>query len=150
MLFGAVTRKKERVAPATVLSASSSVALRRSTVIGASRNAGSKIRLMLAMRAMVTKTSRLRRVAEDERRGHLARQPGGRVPGGRKVPRALDERLQLGLALARHGNLRAQLIAGGAELLVDVAIRRIQFGGELVLDERFVELTGGAETASAL
>src|SRR5213078_4358911 len=49
-VFGAVTRKNVRVAPATVFNASSSDAFRRSTVIGISRNTGSKMRLMLAKR----------------------------------------------------------------------------------------------------
>src|SRR5258705_4682696 len=44
------TRKNVRVAPATVFKASSSVAFRRSTLTGVSRNAASKIRLMLASR----------------------------------------------------------------------------------------------------
>ena len=51
-VFGAVTRKKVRVALATEPRASSSVAFLRSTVTGVSRNAESKIRLMLARRAI--------------------------------------------------------------------------------------------------
>ena len=58
-VFGAVTRKNVRVAPATVFKESSSEAFRRSSVIGVSRNSGSKIRLMFARRLMATKTSRL-------------------------------------------------------------------------------------------
>ncbi len=50
IVFGAVTRKNVRVAPAMVPSASSRVVLRKSTVTGASRNDESKIRLMLARR----------------------------------------------------------------------------------------------------
>src|SRR5215470_12459741 len=56
---GAVTRKNVRVAPATALSASSRLALRRSRVTGVSRNCGSKTRLMPPRRAMAVKTSRL-------------------------------------------------------------------------------------------
>ena len=52
IVLGAVTRKNVRVAADTAFSASSSVALRRSTVIGISRNVGSNVRLMSANRAM--------------------------------------------------------------------------------------------------
>ncbi len=58
-VFAAATRKNVRVAPATVLSASSRVVFRKSTVTGVSRNDESKIRLILARRAMAVKTSRL-------------------------------------------------------------------------------------------
>ena len=87
-------------------------------------------------------------VAEDQRRRHLhvLRQVEA---GRRQVARALDERLELGLALARDGDLRAQLVARRAQLLVDVAARRVQLGGELVFDERLVELADGREPAAA-
>ena len=138
-----------RVAPATVLSASSSDALRRSTVTGVSRNVGSKIRLMLASRAIAVKTSRLLASRKIERRRHLdvRRQVEARR---RQIARALDQRLELGLAFARDGDLGAQLVARRAQLLVDVAVGRVQLGGELVLDQRLIELAGGREAAAAL
>ncbi len=81
IVFGAVTRKKVRVAPATVLSASSSDALRRSTLISASRNAVSKMRLMFAKRAIVMNTSRLLASRKVSDAGIFT--PAGRsMPGG--------------------------------------------------------------------
>ena len=85
-VFGAVTRKKVRVAAATVLSASSSVEFRKSTLTGLSRNAGSKIRLMFAIRAMPTKTSRL--VASRKVRVAGMRTPCGRSRPGGGISRA--------------------------------------------------------------
>jgi len=83
IVFGAVTRKNVRVAPATVLSASSSEALRRSTVTGVSRNAESKMRLMLASREIAVNTSRLVASRKVSDAGILT--PVGRsMPGGGK------------------------------------------------------------------
>jgi hypothetical protein len=83
IVFGAVTRKNVRVAPATVFNASSSVAFRRSTVSGASRNAGSKMRLTPANRLMAVNTSRLPASRKVSDAGILT--PWGRSsPGGGK------------------------------------------------------------------
>ncbi len=62
----------------------------------------------------------------------------------------LDECLELCLAFARDSKFRSKLVTGDAQLLVDVAARRIQLRGELVLDQRLIVLAGCCEAAAAL
>ena len=77
-------------------------------------------------------------IAEDQGRRHL--HAGREVEARRRqVARAFDERLQLGLALARDGDSRAQLAARRSQLVVDFAVRRVQFGGDFVFGERLIE-----------
>ena len=126
-VFGAVTRKNVRVAPATVLE--------RVLERGVAQVDGDR---RLAERRVEDQADvgepRDRRedvaaagVAEDERRRHLdvLRQV---EPRRRQVARPLDERLQLGLAFARDRDLGAQLVARRPQLLVDVAAGRVQLG----------------------
>ena len=88
-VFGAVTRKNVRVAPATVFSASSSVALRRSTVTGVSRNAESKMMLMFAIRAIAVNTSRLAASRKVSVAGILTFCGRSRPGGGRSRARSM-------------------------------------------------------------
>ncbi len=76
------------------------------------------------------------------------RSGAGRGRGG-PGSRALDQGLELGLALAGHGHLGAQLVARGPQHLVDVAARGVHLGGDLVLDEGLVELPRGGEPPAA-
>src|SRR5213592_3702213 len=48
-----------------------------------------------------------------------------------------------------HRNLRPQLVARGAQLLLDIAVGWIQLGGGFVFDEGFVELRDGGEPAAS-
>ena len=150
MVFGAVTRKNVRVAPATALSASSSDALRRSTVTGASRNAGSKTRLMLANRAIVEEHVAAARVAEHQRRRHLDAGGRSRPGGGRSRVRSISVCSSV-LPSRATAILRAQLVARRC-----AARRRCRRSpgfssdGELVLDQRLFELAGRGEPAAAL
>lgn len=68
--------------------------------------------------------------------------------GRREVPRALEERLQLCLAVGRHRELRAERLPHVLDLTFGVSVRRIQLGGQLQLEQRVVELALGVEAAS--
>ena len=80
------------------------------------------------------------RIAEHERireRGALRQVESRRG----KVARLLDERLKLGLAFARHGQLGPDLLARILQRRLDIRVGRVQFRGELILGERvFVPL----------
>ncbi len=99
---------------------------------GASRNVGSNPRLMLAKRAIA--------------RLHL---PGQIQSLRRQIARALDQRLESGLVLARNRHLRAELIPRRTELVVNLAARRVQLGGELVFDQRLIELVRRGQSPPA-
>ena len=82
------------------------------------------------------------RVAEDQ----LVRQRLGRhiEAGQALISHALDQRFELGLAVAIDRDLRAQLVLRLFELLGDDAVVGIQLGGELVLGDGFLEPSGAA------
>ena len=54
------------------------------------------------------------------------------------------------LPLAVDGDLGAQLRAQRAQLVLDVAVGRVQLGGELELDQRLFGLAGGGVPAAAV
>ena len=87
------------------------------------------------------------RVAERERRGHLhaLRQVEA---GRRQVARSLDDRLKLGLAFASHRHLRTQFVARGPQLVVHVAVARVQLRRDLELHQRLVQPARGREPAA--
>ena len=68
---------------------------------------------------------------------------------GRQVARAGDERLQPRLAPARARELRAQAVARHLQLALDVAARRVELGGDLVLEQRLVVLLRRRQAAGA-
>jgi hypothetical protein len=70
--------------------------------------------------------------------------------GRRQVPRAVDQCLELGLALARDGDPDAQFVTCGPQFVVDDVARGVQIGGHAVFDQGFVELADGREAAGAL
>ena len=86
--------------------------------------------LMFASRAMAMKTSAAARIAEHERSRHLdvLRQIESRR---RQFARLFDQRLECRETVARCQCLGTKLLASGAELVLDVAARRVQLGCEL-------------------
>ena len=146
---GAVTRKKLRVAPATVFSASSSVALRRSTVTGASRNCVSKIRLMPPNRAIVVNTSRLLASRKMSDAGILTFGGRSRPGGGRLRVRSMSVWSSV-LPSRDTATLSRSLLRVDRSSSSIVGARGVQLGGDAVFDERLVELADGGQAARAL
>jgi hypothetical protein len=103
-------------------------------LIGASRKPGSKTRLMPAKRPSAMNTIRLLALLNTS--GVRELDAGRQLQARRgEIRRTLDERLQLGLAFARHGELGAHLLPGVPQRRVDVGGQRVQLGRELELDQ---------------
>ena len=130
-------------------SASSSVALRRSTVTGASRNAGSKIRLMLANRAMAVKTSRLLASRKVSDAGILTPCGRSRPGGGRSRARSISVCSSVlpsrATATFARSLLRVDRSSSSTSPLVGFSS-----AASFVLDQRLVELAGRREPAAAV
>ena len=68
---------------------------------------------------------------------------GSSSPARRQVARSLDQRLELGLAFARHGEPGSRASAAFRAAPLDVGGGRIQLGSELELGERLFVTFGG-------
>ncbi len=85
--------------------------------------------------------------AEDERVGQL--RVGRQIePWRREAARALDQRLELGFSVARHRDLRPELLTNVAQRFVHEGIAGVQLRRELVLAERFFVALGAGEGTS--
>ena len=95
--------------------------------------------LTFAHLPMAVKTSRAARLAKHQRVGQddVVGEIGARH---RRVQAALNQRLELRLALLGDGDLRAELRAHRSHLVLDRSVARVQLGRELILDEGFFEL----------
>ena len=136
-----------RVLPVTADSASGSVVLRKSTEITSSRNAGSKTTFRFANFAIALNTVRLVAWLNTSESGSFT-PSGSAKTRGREVARAVDERLELGLARARDGDLGAQLLSRLAQSGRHFAIRRVQLRRELELPEGLLMTIRGRQAAA--
>ena len=123
--------------------------LRRSTVIGASRNPGSKMTLMSVQRPIALNTIMLPALLNTSESGSLA-PSGSSRPARCKVPGSIDESLKFGFAFPRDGEPGSELLPGFAEGGVDVGGCRIELRRELELGECLFVMLGALKPAAAV